>query len=196
MPHAIVVGGVGAEETLGAAVKAGAAAVDEGRIGACREGLQIVSAAQDGLHRAVMWRVVRKRPLTGSLQAHPAVGISQIQYPLSSSEPLEDPIPEQVLDERAAVGTYGAGLLQTPGAIAAEELPSIRGQMIQHGASIAVTAAAQMHRHLPIVLVERYRNIRGSQPQGLSDQREGGGVERVVELHMTVAMQLHAMPAP
>src|SRR5579862_3376297 len=106
-----------------------------------------MSAAQDGLHGAVVRGVVCEGALTGGLQACPAVAVGEVERALSSPQPLDDPIPEQLIDQCGAVGTYGAGPLETPSAIAAEELPGIGWQMIEHGASIAAAAAAQMHRH-------------------------------------------------
>jgi hypothetical protein len=73
----------------------------------------------------------------GGLQERPAVGLGEIEGALSSSQSLDDPIPEQLIDECGAVGTYGSGPLETPSAITAEELPGIGWQVIEHGASIA-----------------------------------------------------------
>ena len=94
MPHAIVVDSTGAEETLRAAVKAGAAAVDEVGIRSRGERLKIMSAAQDALHRAVVWGVVREGAFAGGFKPRPAVGIGEVERALSSPQPLDDPIPE------------------------------------------------------------------------------------------------------
>jgi len=147
VPHAIVVGSIAAEETLGAAVKARAAAMDEVGIGARRQRLEIVSAAQDGLYRAVVWGVVREGALAGGFEPCLAIGVGEAERALSSAQSLDDPIGQQPLNEGGALGADGGGLLKAPSPVATEELARIRWQMIEHGAPLAAAPTAHMHRH-------------------------------------------------
>src|SRR5579859_7805482 len=110
MPHAIVAKLLGVEEALSVAMKAGASAVDEVGIGAGRrQRLQVMSAAQDGLDGAVVRGVVREGALTGRFQSRSAIGIGEVEDPLSSAQALDDAIRQELLDERNAMGTDGLG---------------------------------------------------------------------------------------
>ena len=194
MPSGLLGIEVGGEEGLCITAEAGVATVDEVFVAVHRGGLQIKPAGQNRLHGAIKWRGMRKRSLASGFEPGGAVGVPESQNALRGAQALDDAIAQKVLNERFAADPYIGGLGDAPLSIMSEECSRFRRHMIREGLSATGLAAADMRGDLAVILEDRYSQISGAQPQGLGHQSERCGVQTVIELDVTVAMQDHAVP--
>jgi hypothetical protein len=66
--------------------------------------------------------------------------------------------------------------------------------VLAHGHALARSLAARVGGHMAVVLEQRHGRVGGAQPQGLAHQRERRRVQHPLELHMAVAVHVHAVP--
>src|ERR1700722_9495806 len=132
---------------------------------------------------------MRHRPHARGHEPLTAVGIGEIQHVLRTAQTFEDPIAEQLIDQRGAAWPDVGRLSQAPVPVVGEEGTRLRRQMIRVRAPTSGATTSQMGGEYTVILEDRDGQIRGAQPQRLADQGEGCRVQAVVELYMAIPVQ-------
>jgi hypothetical protein len=159
-----------------------------------RQRQSIEAAGEDGLDRAIRGSGVCHGARARGFESRTAVGLGEPQDVLCTAQPFEDPIAQQLLDQRSTARSDLDRLLQTPLPVVGEERSRLGRQVVGAGTPTTRTTAPQMRGDETVILKDRHRVVGGAQPQRLSDQGEWRGVQAVVELDMAVAMQDQSVP--
>ena len=93
------------EERLRIALKASVAAVDKIVLPGGRQWQPIEATGEDGLDGAVRWRCMGHGSHARGFEPLTAVGLGEMQDVLRTAQALEDPIGEQLIDQRGAART-------------------------------------------------------------------------------------------
>lgn len=110
------------EERLSVTLKASVAAIHEIAFGALgRQRQPIEAAGEDRLDGAVRGRGMRERPHTRRFESRTTVGIGEMQSVLRTAQALENPVAQQLIDQRSAARTDIRRLGQAPVPVMGEE---------------------------------------------------------------------------